>query len=134
MTMLRRNMLMRIGLAAALAFSCALAPVLAQVVYRHVDERGRVTFSDVPPDKTARRLKQAAPNVGSKDAVNQLDMAKRERQQQDAEERSAAQRRAAAAQPPPPPPRPPLIIPGRRGGYDSTQPPAQAASDSSRRY
>ena len=133
MTMLRRHMLMRTGLAAALACSCALAPVLAQVVYRHVDERGRVTFSDVPPDKTARPLKQAAPNVGSKDAVNQLDMAKRERQQQDAEERSAAQRRAAAAQPPPPP-RPPLIIPGRRGGYDSTQPPAQAASDSSRRY
>jgi len=128
-----RYVFVHAGVAAVLMWSCALAPAMAQGVYRHVDERGRVTFSDVPPDKTARQLKQAPPNVGSKEAVNQLDMARRDRQQLEAEERSAAQRRAAAAQPPPPPP-PPLIIPGRRGGYDSTQPPAQAAGDSSRRY
>lgn len=126
------SMLMRPLFGAALVLTVALAPAFAQGVYRHVDERGRVTFSDVPPDKSAQRLKQAAPNVGSPEAVKQLEIAKRERQQLEAEERLAAQRRAIAAKPPPPPP--PLIIPGRRGGYDSTQPPAQAAGDSSRRY
>ena len=126
------SMLMRPLLSAALVLIVAFAPAFAQGVYRHVDERGRVTFSDVPPDKSAQRLKQAAPNVGSPEAVKQLEIAKRERQQLEAEERLAAQRRAIAAKPPPPPP--PLIIPGRRGGYDSTQPPAQAAGDSSRRY
>ena len=127
------SMLMRPLLSAALVLTVAFAPAFAQGVYRHVDERGRVTFSDVPPDKSAQRLKQTAPNVGSPEAVKQLEIAKRERQQLEAEERLAAQRRASAAQPASPPP-PPLIIPGRRGGYDSTQPPAQAAGDSSRRY
>ena len=127
------SMLMRPLFSAALALTVAFAPAFAQGVYRHVDERGRVTFSDVPSDKSAQRLKQAAPNVGSPEAVKQLEIAKRERQQLEAEERLAAQRRASAAQPASPPP-PPLIIPGRRGGYDSTQPPAQAAGDSSRRY
>ena len=124
---------MRPYLAAGLALLCATLHVGAQGVYRHVDERGRVTFSDVPPDKSAERLRRVTPNAGSKEAVNQLEIARRERQQQEADEQFAAQRRAAAARPPPPPP-PPVMIPGRRGGYDSTQPPAQPANDSSRRY
>lgn len=124
---------MRPLLAAALALSCATFQVWAQGVYRHVDERGRVTFSDVPPDNSAERLRRLTPNAGSKEAVNQIEIARRERQQFEAEEQLAAQRRAAAARPPPPPP-PPIIIPGRRGGFDSTQPPAQPANDSSRRY
>ncbi len=125
-------LLIRSMVGAVLALAVVAAPASAQGLYRHVDERGRVTYSDVPSDNNAQRLKQAAPNVGSKEAVKQLEMAKRDRQQLEAEERLAAQRRAIAATPAPPPQ--PVIIPGRRGGYDSTQPPAQAAGDSSRRY
>ena len=92
-----------------------------------------MTYSDVPVDTNAKAVRQAAPNVTSKESVRQLDMAKRDQQQREAEERQAALRRAAAARKPEPAPQP-TAIPYRRGGYDPTQPPAQSAGDSSRRY
>jgi hypothetical protein len=106
----------------------------ANGLYRHVDANGRVTYSDVPPDGTAKAVK-VRPNVGSKEAVDQIEMARRERKQLEQEERYAAQRRAAATRQLTPQPAPdPVMIPPRRGGYDSTQPPGQSAADSSRRY
>lgn len=125
---------MRTSLAAgAVLAACIAVPAAAQGLYRHVDERGRVTYSDVPPDKNATPMKKSTGNAGSREAVDQLEAARREQRQHELDERTAAQRRAAAARKSETPSEP-AVIPWRRGGYDPTQPPGQSATDSNRRY
>jgi hypothetical protein len=123
--------LVRLGGAALLAAVAGVSG--AQGQYRHVDDKGRVTYSDVPPDRSATPLKKPVANAASSDATRQLETAKQEQKRLEAEERLAAQRRAAAARQPTPTPEP-QAMPWRRGGYDPNQPPSQPASDSSRRY
>ena len=61
--------------------------------YKHVDEKGNVTFTDRPqtPGQKAEKLKAA--NMESPDARRQTEYAHRERQREDQAERMAQQQR-----------------------------------------
>jgi hypothetical protein len=69
------------------------APAAAQKLYKHVDEKGNVTYTDRAPkgDQKAEKLK--APNVASPEASRQLQYAAREKQREEQLERQAQQQR-----------------------------------------
>ena len=119
--------------AVILVVGVAIADALAGGLYRHVDERGRVTYSDVPSEGASKPMKPLPSNAASQEANKQLEMARREQIRHEAQEREAAYRRTQAQSKSLPAPAPEAIA-GRRGGYDPSLPNAQPASDTARRY
>ena len=85
--------------AALIAGSLALAacwPAFAQKVYRHVDERGKVTFADRPQEAGQKAEKQKTANVESAEARRQLDHQLDDRQREEQASRMAQQQRHQA--------------------------------------
>jgi hypothetical protein len=80
--------------AAVLAVSSGTS--LAQKMYRHVDEKGNVSFSDRPQKAEQKAEKTQKPNVASREATRQLQIQDAASKREEAAERAAAQRRAAA--------------------------------------
>jgi hypothetical protein len=68
-------------------------PLLAQKLYRHVDENGKVVFSDRAPQPGQKAETQKAANVASPEARRQLQIAERARQREEQAERHAQQQR-----------------------------------------
>jgi hypothetical protein len=63
----------------ALALLCVTAGVSAQTIYRQVDDEGRITFSDQPPERPAA-LPRRGVNVEANEAARRLKQAQLERE------------------------------------------------------
>lgn len=96
-------------------------------MYRHIDEKGNVVFSDRPKQAGQIAEKKKTTNVASGEARRQLEMERAEVLHQRREEQFAAQRRAAAPRPYTPP------NPPRYGRHDPSLPDSPPV-DSERRY
>jgi hypothetical protein len=68
----------------------------AQKLYKHVDEKGNVSFSDRPQKADQKSEKTQKPNVASREATRQTQIGEQNSRREEAAERMAAQRRAAA--------------------------------------
>lgn len=68
-------------------------PLLAQKLYRHVDENGKVVYSDRAPQAGHKAETQKAANVASPEARRQLENAERAREREEQAERHAQQQR-----------------------------------------
>lgn len=125
---------MRTTIAAALLLFCAC--VQAGQLYRHVDEKGNVTFSDRPQQADQKTEKQKSANAASSEATRQMELEKRDSARHRYEEDLAARRRADAARrslrESSPPSAPPTYGRGRYH-YDPNLPDSPPP-DSERRY
>jgi hypothetical protein len=74
------------------------APAVAQKLYKHVDEKGNVTYTDRPAKADQKPEKPKNPNVASPEARQQLQHAELERRREEALERQAQQRRYLSQQ------------------------------------
>lgn len=122
-----RTALLSLACAAALAAGVAHA---ANKLYRHVDEKGNVTYTDRPPQAGQQAEKTKPPNVASPEARRQMEMEREAALRRQQAERAAQQRRAMAdrLQQQQEQYRPP-----RYGRYDPNLPDSQPPSDTSRR-
>jgi hypothetical protein len=77
----------------AFAVLCASTTAEAQRLYKHVDENGKVTFTDRAPTPGQKPEKLKAANVETPDARRQTEYAHRERQREEQAERMAQQQR-----------------------------------------
>jgi uncharacterized protein DUF4124 len=68
-------------------------PVLAQKLYRHVDEKGNVSFSDRPQQAGQKAEKPNVPNVASPEERRQLQYGEYASQREEQAERAAQQQR-----------------------------------------
>ncbi|MSQ19085.1 MAG: DUF4124 domain-containing protein [Betaproteobacteria bacterium] len=105
-------------------------PFAGFTIYRHVDEKGNITFSDRPAKAHQTPEKQAAPNVASPEVSRQLAAERRAMMRRAEEEhqmlrRGRAEREAAEMRPTPP------LSRGSR--YDPNLPDSQRPEDTSRR-
>jgi len=80
------------SLAALLAFAVA-GPSLAQKLYRHVDQNGKVTYADRPQEAGQQAEQPKTHNVESPEARRQLHYHLQDRQREEQAERAAQQRR-----------------------------------------
>jgi hypothetical protein len=87
---------MHFAVIAAVATLVVCMPAAAQKLYRHVDENGKVVYTDRPQHANQKAEKLKAPNVTSPEASRQLDYAVRERKREEQAERLAQQQRAMA--------------------------------------
>lgn len=91
------NMLRRTSVVgAAIALACVHGTGVAQKMYKHVDEKGNVSFSDRPQKAQQKTEKAQAPNVASREATRQLQIESQNSMREEQAQRAAAQRRAAA--------------------------------------
>jgi hypothetical protein len=79
-------------LAVLLAFAVA-GPAFSQKLYRHVDEKGKVTYADRPQEAGQAAEKPKTANVESPEARRQLHYHLQDRQREEQAERAAQQRR-----------------------------------------
>lgn len=68
-------------------------PAFAQKLYKHVDEKGNVTYTDRAPKGDQKAEKPKAPNVASPEARQQLQYAEQERRREELLEKQAQQQR-----------------------------------------
>src|SRR5262245_31969194 len=85
-----------VSVATLLAFSSGSS--IAQKLYRHVDENGKVSYSDRPQQAAQKAEKTHKPNVESREATRQMQIGEQESRREEAAQRQAAQRRASAVQ------------------------------------
>jgi hypothetical protein len=88
----------RVVVTAVSALALGAETSIAQKLYRHVDENGKVTFSDRPQKADQKAEKMKKPNVASREATRQVQIGAQESSREEAAERAAAQRRAAGVQ------------------------------------
>jgi uncharacterized protein DUF4124 len=81
------------GLIAALLAFAVAGPAFAQKLYRHVDEKGKVTYADRPQEAGQAAEKPKTANVESPEARRQLHYHLQDRQREEQAERAAQQRR-----------------------------------------
>src|SRR5688572_16564424 len=81
----------RLIFAALILTICTSA--VAQKLYRHVDEKGNVTFSDRPKQAGQKAEKPKTANVMSPEARRQLEYGEYARQREEQAERTAQQQR-----------------------------------------
>lgn len=121
---------MRAGSPLVACVAVLLAAVSAQAadkLYRHVDAKGNVTYTDRPAQAGQKPEKIAPANTASAEARRQMELERRDSLRRQQEERVAAQRRAMADRPPYVPQQP------RYGRIDPNLPDSQPPSDTSRR-
>ena len=80
-----------------LAFALASGSSFAQKLYKHVDEKGNVVFSDRPQKADQKAEKARKPNVSSSEATRQTQIEMNNSRREEMAERNAQQRRAASA-------------------------------------
>jgi len=84
---------MRSALPAVLLALAVAWPAFAQKLYRHVDEKGKVTYADRPQEAGQPAEKPKTANVESPEARRQLYYHEQDRQREEQAERAAQQRR-----------------------------------------
>ena len=84
---------MRAALPAALLALAVAWPAFAQKLYRHVDEKGKVTYADRPQEAGQQVEKPKTTNVESPEARRQLHYHMEDRQREEHYDRAAQQRR-----------------------------------------
>jgi hypothetical protein len=73
-------------------------PTIAQKLYKHVDETGKIVFTDRPPQAGAKAEKQKPPNVAAPEATRQLRYEAQASEREERADRAAQQQRHRAQQ------------------------------------
>jgi hypothetical protein len=76
---------------------CSVSVSAAAALYRHVDDAGKVTYSDRPQQPHQEPLRLPPPNVATPEARRQLDIARQASEREEQAEYEARNRRWAAA-------------------------------------
>jgi hypothetical protein len=76
---------------------CSVSVSAAAALYRHVDDAGKVTYSDRPQQPHQEPLRLPPPNVATPEARRQLDIARQASEREEQAEYEARIRRWAAA-------------------------------------
>ncbi|MFM9887257.1 MAG: DUF4124 domain-containing protein [Burkholderiales bacterium] len=111
----------------ALLPAASIAGTSSGKLYRHLDDKGNIVFSDRPAQAGQAPEKMKAPNVASPDASWQIEAEGREAYRRAQEERNHVRRgeitqRQQSSAPP-----------TRSGRYDPNLPDSQAPGDTTRR-
>lgn len=89
---------MRTLMAATALLLLLSTPTIGQKLYRHVDEKGVVTYTDRPREAGQKAEKAKPTNVESPDATRQMHLQLNARNREDQAERAAQRRRHVAQQ------------------------------------